>query len=346
MIITTLNVLRKNNGGTERVFNLISHFKIHEVTIITFLKNKVIFKDGIKYNYVGLSFHDFFYFFYLVLFTKVPYSACLYQREGIVFSNDLNVFHLIRSFQVRRELQIFSNSGKFVFDYCESHSDNLSKRLNNIPNLLAVLFNKEIKRINFFENHLLSNFKTVYFITKNDKKFISSMHYVLPNKIFKKFVNETYTNRNLKKLIFLGDMTYFPNILALKWIDRFLSNQDFIVHVIGRIEKEIKVINPDKIIFYGYVENFDDIIKDSIGAVFFSKESTGLQNKILVYLNYGIPVFTNSEVADSFEANYPFLIINDYANLELELNLLVNSKFKFDRIVLDGFAYLEKYYLK
>jgi hypothetical protein len=344
MIITTINLFTKKNGGTERVKNIVNHFNIKEVTIITFFQYKSFYKDGIRYDFKGIKIVDIFNIINLLLFSNLPFSVCLFQRNDIKYSNNLTIFHLTRSFQFNHEKLIFSKKNNFILDYCESHSHNLTKRLTNISKLFSYILKFEIHKLNLFEDYLLDNFQKIYFITNNDIKFIANKHNVLPNKVKKILYFEPYSKRKLNKLVFIGDMTYLPNILALQWLDSFLNNTDYEVHVIGRFNNKPRISNINKIIFYGYIENIENIIKDSIGAVFFSKESTGLQNKILDYLNYGIPVFTNAEVVDSFIPNHPFIIINNYYDLELNLNIIKNSKIKFEQIINNGFNYLKTHY--
>lgn len=346
MIITTINIFGKKNGGIERVKNLISHFNIKEVTILTFFKYNTIQIDGIKYNFMGLTIEDIFNILYLLLFSNLPFSVCIFQRKRVALSRDITIFHLARSFQVANKELIFNKKNNIILDYCESHSHNLTKRLNQISKLSGFLLKLEIKKIDKFENLLLNKSNNIYFITNNDVKFIADKHFILPNKVILNNIFEPFEKRSINKLVFIGDMTYAPNISALKWLDVFLNNNDYEVHVIGKFIKKPKIHNTNKIIFYGYVDNIESIMNNSIGAVFFSKESTGLQNKILDYLNHGIPVFTNSEVADSFMTNHPFIIISNYSDLETNLNSIKYSKVNFDKKVKDGLIYLKKYYTK
>jgi hypothetical protein len=345
MIITTINVLKNNNGGTERVKNLLTAFNDNEVIILTLFSTKKIIKSGIHYSFVGISFYDFLNILKLFFFDKLPLSVCLFQRHKIKFTNKRVVFHLVRSFQYCLiNTSLFKNN--FILDYCESHSSNLHKRINSFSQIKRFFLSIEIKRLDYYENRVLQKFSNTYFITKNDIKYSFEKHNLLTNKISLIGNYLPLDRRNQKKLCFIGDMRYMPNILAIDWIDKLLLFSNFKVHVFGKYRSLPNLKNKASFIFHGYVTDLDPIINDSFAAVFFSKESTGLQNKILDYLNHGIPIFTNIEVASSFIEGHSFVIIKSHDDVIYELENLRNSETRYNNLVIEGIEYLKKYYIK
>ena len=263
---------------------------------------------------------------HLILFKKIPISIAIFQRAK--FNKYVKVkiiFHLLRAVQINAIKELEKNDN-IIFDFCESHSNNLSKRRINYNRIVNFFLNFEINRLDKLENKILVHFNKIFFITNNDIKFIKNKHKILPNKVKINTLNLKFSERNKRKLCFLGEMTYKPNIKALQWIDTFIDNIDYDVHVYGKYFKKPYLKNSEKFFFHGFVDDLDFHIKDSIATVFFSNESTGLQNKILDYLNYGIPVFTNHEIADSFMLNHPLKLIKNKNDFIKSLNYLTSNE--------------------
>lgn len=321
MLVTTVNILKTNNGAAMRARTLIKEFNLSNVKIISFFRKGSVTKDGVNYNFINLSFYDFFIIPFLILFKNYPVSVAVFQRYK--FKHLLNnncIFHLSRATQIN----FISNS--HILDFCESHSHNLSKRLKHYKFIFNKLLKFEISRLDKYENKILGLYYSIYFITNNDIKFKAKNYKVLPNKVKLSNFCLKFSERNKRKICFLGEMTYLPNIKALQWIDTFIDTIDYDVHVYGKYFKKPLLKNSNKFFFHGFVDDLDFHIKDSIATVFFSNESTGLQNKILDYLNYGIPVFTNQVVADSFMLNHPLKLIKNKNDFIKSLNYLTSNK--------------------
>ena len=322
MLVTTVNILKTNNGAAMRARTLIKEFDIRKVLIISFLKSGSVIEKSIEYNFIKLSLSDLIRIPFLILFKNFPVSVAIFQRLKLNNLDNHNIiFHLARSTQI----DIINDYQ--ILDFCESHSNNLRKRLNNYKFIFNKLLKFEISRLDKYENKILGLYNSIYFITNNDIKFKAKNYKVLPNKVKKSSINLKFSERNKNKICFLGEMNYLPNLTALMWLDDFLNHSDeYEIHVIGKIKTIPKLKNSSNFIFHGFVDNIDNYIKDSITTVFFSYESTGLQNKILDYLNYGIPVFTNKEVADSFISGHPLIVINNKQEFRKGIAKLISSE--------------------
>ncbi|MDB9787356.1 glycosyltransferase [Flavobacteriaceae bacterium] len=345
MLVTTVDILNINNGAAMRARTLIKHYSISEVFIITFFKKGIHNNNDIKYTYINLHFFDYFIVPYLFILKGLPISVAVFQRTKLKCEiNGKRVFfHLLRSIQVGVDNKL-KFKGNSTIDICESHSINLKKRLPNYNYLKKFLLTLEIKLLDKLENKVMSYYDKIVFITNNDLKFNAKKFTVLPNKIIVNKECLGFTEKQQNKICFIGEMTYLPNINALLWIDDFITELNYEVHVIGKVNSQINLINKEKFIFHGYVDSLQDYAKDSIASIFFSHESTGLQNKILDYLNLGIPVFTNKNVADSFFNDHPLLLIKDKDELRLGLQKLVSSEENYNKRTKEGLVFLNKYY--
>ena len=127
------------------------------------------------------------------------------------------------------------------------------------------------------------------------------------NKIKKKYI---FSNKN-KKILFIGNLKYLPNKLAIK---NFIKNTlpklekkipGVNLEVIGDISKINKVLlsSHKRVKFLGVKKNIDKFIKGSFCGLANLTISTGMQGKILSYMSYGLPVICSKKVASNFNKN-------------------------------------------
>ncbi|NJL61626.1 MAG: glycosyltransferase [Methylacidiphilales bacterium] len=120
---------------------------------------------------------------------------------------------------------------------------------------------------------------------------------MLPNYIQK--LNSWYysSESTFNKIAFLGDINYYPNELALdRLINKILpmlteSSPDLILSVIGNISNnKLKQLQHHKNVnFLGYVDNLENALMKIDALIFPLEIVSGIQNKFLTALTYGIP---------------------------------------------------------
>lgn len=345
-LITTIDYLHSKNGGAQRVLNLITEYNINEVHICSITRKGSYVSGNVFINYHPIKLKDCLDIFVTSLINKRPLSNALYFRSSLsdVLKYDNIVFHLSRSIQSKTIEEI---NKKWILDFCESHGHNLKLRSKSYSYFFKLLLRFESKRLLKFEKKLIRTFSKVIFITQNDIQFGNAKNkLLLPNKIELKQIKLEYEQKVKNQICFLGDMNYLPNKNALKFIDQYITEKNYSVKVFGKPpKKKISLCNEDKIHFEGYVEELDKVLPYSFVSIFYSNDSTGLQNKLLDYLNFGIPVITNSEVADCFIPGYPFLIIKETKDIDPIIQNLLNKDY-YMKIVDSGHAYLKICYGK
>ncbi len=112
-------------------------------------------------------------------------------------------------------------------------------------------------------------------------------------------------NFRIEKLIFIGPEAHYPNKDAvLFFLNEVYSLFDFSipVHIVGNWSEETKnQLGSNKIIFEGYAENINEILKNSIMLVPIRLGGGGLRTKILLAMAQGIPIISTSLGADGFD---------------------------------------------
>ncbi len=252
---------------------------------------------------------------------------------------DVIIFHLLRSAK-----HIPSNfTGKKILEMTDVYSDNYKQTFDQISflNPLSYLYFLEYLLIKNYEKKCSNIFDKIILVDNNNLK--KSKH-ILKDKIVK-INNGSFSQKksfifkkNNNKIIFIGNIKYLPNKEAcfnfvkkiLPKINKKFPEIEF--HIIGEISilnkimlkryKNVKVLGPKK--------NLKPLIKNSICGISNLNIATGMQNKILNYMSYGIPSicsfksFNNSELKkgkDLLVYKYDDELINFIFKLKRNKNL-------------------------
>lgn len=130
---------------------------------------------------------------------------------------------------------------------------------------------------------------------------------------------------NSKIVVFMGNLTYVPNLQALNLISsaiapkvrKEISDVKFVV-----IGKKRETINLPNLIFTGYVDNVADLLAVSDVGIVPLLEGAGTRLKILEYLSSGLPVVSTSVGAEGLQVkNGCNIIIED--DIEVFANQIV-----------------------
>lgn len=136
---------------------------------------------------------------------------------------------------------------------------------------------------------------------------------------------ETYGLGNSKIVVFMGNLTYVPNLQALNLISSVIapkvrkevSDVKFVI-----VGKKRETINLPDLIFTGYVDNVADLLAVSDIGIVPLLEGAGTRLKILEYLSSGLPVVSTSVGAEGLQVkNGSDIIIED--NIDIFANRIV-----------------------
>ena len=284
--------------------------------------------------------------FFSLLKIKPLQNGYFYSKEMANFVQDNKdnydtiIFHLIRCSQyLPSEFR-----GKTILEMTDLLSvsyGQIIKRLS-IINPLKYLYILEKFLIRKYEREISNQFDRVVFISRKELleagKFIDKKKISVVENLFKVEKNVYKFRKNNNKVIFLGDINYLPNKLACREFSKNVIPRlnekypDIIFHIVGKINvldkfyfklyKNIKV--------HGPITNLKSIFKNTICGICNVKIATGLQNKILTYMSYGIPTIASKESFsnDLFKKNKDICIYsNDDEIIKIISQLKENKKF-------------------
>ena len=191
---------------------------------------------------------------------------------------------------------------KKLIDYMDCFSLGLLRRSKKSNILMKLILLFEYKRVKEYETNIFNYFENHTIISKYDRDYINHINNknisIVENGIetdYFKRKNDTYKKNTI---IFVGNMSYRPNVLAAKFIC------EEIFPLVFKKEKNTKVIiagsNPNKevrklsklnkkIKITGFVEDIKDEYEK--GTVFVAPMfiGSGLQNKLLEAMSMKIP---------------------------------------------------------
>ena len=268
---------------------------------------------------------------------------------------DVIIFHLLRSTK-----HMPSNfTGKKILEMTDVYSDNYKQTFDQISflNPLLYLYFLEYLLIKNYEKKCSNIFDKIVLI---DNINLKKSKHILKDKIVK-INNGSFSQKksfifkkNNNKIIFIGNIKYLPNKEAcfnfvkkiLPKINKKFPKVEF--HIIGEISilnkiilrryKNVKVLGPKK--------NLNNLIKDSICGISNLNIATGMQNKILSYMSYGIPSicslksFNNSE----FKKNKDLLVYKDDKQLINFIFKLKENKVFSNKISNNGYKKVKNFF--
>ena len=282
---------------------------------------------------------------------------------GLFYSNKMESFiqetasnyDLIFFYHIRASQYLPKNYyGETIIEMGDLYSSNYYQSFNNLNifNPLKYIYLLESLLVKNIEKNILTNFDKVILFSKNeikkiDKSFRKKIFHIniSIDKVKKKYV----FSKNNKKIIFIGNLKYLPNILAVK---------NFVKNTLPKLNKRIldikfeiigEIYNFDRFLLssnknvkcFGAQKNLDKFIRGSICGLANLEIATGIQGKILSYMSYGLPVICSKKVANNFDKNV--ISYNDDNDLINKINKLKNDKKLSNQISRKSLKYVSKF---
>jgi len=352
LFVTTRDPFSNNFSGDRlRASNIIKFLSKDNIVDLVFLSSKLSNSSKNKRN-SGKT-YEFRTNFYLKIFYSLISLIKLNPiQNGFFYSKDLEsfikinhrkyntiIFHLTRSAQY-----LPSNfKGKKILEMTDLYSNNYNQTIKELSllNPLYYIYLIELYLIKFYEKKCFRLFDKIILVSKNDvlnnKSYINLKKIVnIPNGC--KVQNNYFSfNKKNNKIIFVGNIRYLPNKQAcydfakniLPKINHIFPFVKF--HIIGEIsfidKKRLKKIKNTFV--HGQQKNLQKFIKNSFCAIANLKIATGMQNKILTYMSYGLPVISSLASFKGsifFKKNIHLLVYKD--NIEF---LILLKKIKLNR---------------
>lgn len=335
--------------------------------IISVLKKKNTLDVVTLGNTENLSQNNIYIFKYPSFFLKFIYmikSLILLKplQFGLFYSKKMEEFiydraadyDLIFFYHIRSSQYLPKNYyGEKIIEMGDLYSDNYKQTFNNL-NILNPL-----KYIYFFESFLMKNMEKKIFLNF-DKIILFSKHEIkeidksLRKKIYHinvsidKVKKKYQFSKNNKKILFIGNLKYLPNILAVKNFARNILPKlkkdlsDVKFEVVGEINKFDKFFLSSKYVkCLGSQKNIEKFIKGSFCGLANLEIATGMQGKILSYMSYGLPAICSKKVAINFDKNV--ISYNDESELLVKIRKLKNDKKLGNQISKKSLRFINKF---
>ena len=239
-----------------------------------------------------------------------------YKMNNFIY-NRASYYDLIFFYHIRSSQYLPKNFyGKKIIEMGDLYSKNYEQTYNNLKlfNPLRYIYLLESILIKNIEKKIIKEFDKIILFSKNEIKQINRslkkklIHINISiEKIKKHFL---FSEKN-NKILFIGNLKYLPNILAVK---NFIKNVlpklkkellDVKFDVVGEIyslDKFLLSINKD-VKFCGPQAKIEKFIKGSFCGLANLEIATGMQGKILSYMSFGLPAICSKKTAYHFNKN-------------------------------------------
>ncbi len=202
---------------------------------------------------------------------------------------------------------------KVALDYMDAFSLRAIRRAERSSGIVQWFWRRESDLLRKFEVISQSKFNHRFIISNTDKEHLEEAGVtaltLLPNGVDTEYFKPNHSEAPQYDLVFVGNMSYHPNILAAKYlvqqIARHLKQKlpELKILIAGASpSREVLLLQNDWIKVTGYLEDIRTAYSN--GKVFVAPIFTGsgLQNKILEAMAMEVPCVTTSIVADGIGA--------------------------------------------
>ena len=366
-VTTRYPQIKSYSGDTLRAYNIIKNLRKKNIVDVVCIneknKDKIIDKqkNGKIYFCKKINILSKIFYSMLSMVNLKPLQLGFFYSKEIkefLLNNHKNydsiIFHLIRSAQYLPA----EFTGKKILEMTDIMSNNYdqTKKNLNILNPYYYLYLFESFLVKKYERYCLKIFNQIVIVSKADiardlkktkKKIIIIGNGVEINKKKFKF------NKNNFKIIFIGNINYLPNKYACyDFVKKILPRINIIdpkieFHIIGKISildrvklgffKKVKVVGP--------VDNLNVHINSAICGISNLKIATGMQNKTLTYMSYGLPAICShrSSRGITILKNYQdFISYNDEKKFISQILELKKNKVLANRLSNNSYQKIKK----
>ena len=319
--------------GSNKIINVLNKKNILDV--VCFGEKPLSKKNVFKFKKPFFLIRIFYVIKSLILLQPLQFGLFFSKEMERFISSIADNYDIIFFYHIRSSQYLPKNfKGKKIIEMGDLYSSNYLQTFNNLSllNPLKYVYLLESALVKKVEINIFKKFDKVILFSKNEIKKINKIFIkkiihinISIDKIKKKYI---FSSKN-KKILFIGNLKYLPNKLAIK---NFIKNTlpklekkipGVNLEVIGDISKINKVLlsSHKRVKFLGVEKNIDKFIKGSFCGLANLTISTGMQGKILSYMSYGLPVKKNKKVASNFNKN----VLSYSDNNEL-INKIVSLK--------------------
>jgi glycosyltransferase involved in cell wall biosynthesis len=240
-----------------------------------------------------------------------------------------------------------------TIDYMDALSKGIDRRITSAPRIIKWLFRSEARRLrnyeqrifSYFENHTIISAQDRELILHPDRKKISCV----PNGIDRSFFHFNYVEPDYD-LVFVGNLSYAPNIDAVEVIDRVIrllpGRRCFISGATPSLRVKKIVENNPQLTLNGWTDDIRTAY--TRGKIFFAPMmiGTGMQNKLLEAMALGLPCVTTPLAANALKGIHQDTLLFGETNEELAacIEQLLADEALAKTIASNGRSFVERTY--
>lgn len=288
------------------------------------------------------------------IYSLTPFQILLYRSK--IFQDEIDFLIYQKEFDVAythfARLADFLRGHNIpkVIDFQDSFEENMKERYLKEKNpILKTVALIESKRMRIYEKLVSQDFSYITVVSQRDLNSDHKNMFVVPNGIQDlRTIRER--NKEAKGLLFMGNMSYFPNedaaLFLIKEIMPGISKKipDLKLYIVGNDpSKKLQKYNSENIIVTGFVPDMHPYLAKARIAVAPLKYGTGVQNKVLDAMVVGIPQIVSTKAANGFNnlSGEEFLIseCEKHEFSEKIINLWNNSKLQ-NQLIEHGSKYV------
>ena len=351
LIVSTRFPLPLFSGDRLRIFNISKNLSKKNKVDLIYTASKENFQKKIEFfnKIIPIRTNILEKLFYIIYFfiqgrpLQIGYffSSKMKKKIEEVHKNyNCIIFHLIRS----SEFLPKNFKGTKILEMTDILSRNYSqlyKKLNFINPLKYIYFlekyliekyeRKVIKLFNY--SVLVSNEDLKFFLTKN--KINNKIRIISNGSDLKKKIYKYKKNNN--DIVFIGNINYLPNKIACyNFIENImpeLENRGYNINfkIIGQTSESLKndLNKFESVTVFTKVKSPEKLCKNAICGISNLDIVSGVQNKILEYMQIGLPTIVSKKCFDSlnFKRNLDLLVYkNQKEFIKHIINMKINKK--------------------
>ncbi len=312
-----------DKGDKLRAFHQIQQLSLHFEIYLFALNSEKIPADAIStlnkyckkieiqnFNKLQLVFQLF-----KSLFNQLPfqvnyfYNAKVHQKLKRFVSNhqiENGYFQLIRTSEYRKGLSLKSSA----IDYMDALSLGMKRRYAIAPIYLKSLLKIEYLRLQAYEKAISIAFQQAFVIAEKDEAAIHPIAcplLIAANGV--EMAANAFHHAKQFNILFTGNMSYAPNVNAAEYLVQAImplvweKKQNTTVAIVGTSPTQ-KILNlkSNLVTITGRVESMADYYQNAELCVAPMRIGSGLQNKLLEAMSYGLPCITTQLANDALKA--------------------------------------------